>query len=115
MTESMDVNRTSTLPLAWQRAIQGRRTMLHYKPAALLTVLDMIEAGSAPSGQFDFAEFDRLFQRRLDAVDAKGSHRGWEPFLHLAIGDHVWELHKGALKSTVPELKPNRSKSYVLS
>jgi hypothetical protein len=51
----------------------------------------------------------------LKPFDEKGSKRGWEPFLHLSIGDGVWELHKAGQRSNVPAGKPNKSRSYFLS
>ena len=53
------------LPPEWAKVIAGRRSMLHYKPAAIIVVLDMVEAGEVQNGLVPFAAFERRPRRRL--------------------------------------------------
>src|SRR5436190_414283 len=103
------------LPAAWQKAISGRRQMLHYKPTALLVMLDMIDAGEAQGGHLPFAQYERRFSALLKPFDERGSKMGWEPFFHLSTGDQVWSLHKNGKPSLIPAGRPNTSRQYVLA
>jgi hypothetical protein len=101
----------------WHTAIsevESRPEMPHYKPAALLVMLDMLNAGEASEGHIPFLIFERRFESLLRDFDPKGSRRGWESFYHLSTGDRIWDLFKEGKPSVFPPNKGNESRSYIL-
>jgi hypothetical protein len=60
---------------AWEDALKtaaSRRSMPHYKPAALLTMLDMVQGSRGLQDRIHFAEFEDRFRKGSDKC-ASGS------------------------------------------
>lgn len=101
-----------SLPIAWQNAleqVQRRRSKLHYKPAALLIALDLLEQTDEGDHPVPYAEFVEWFAFLVSDVDPDGADRGWEPFYHLATGEQVWNLWHGGIIVDAAEIKPSAS------
>ena len=68
-----------TLPSEWEAVLHEvarRRSKLHYKPAALLVMLDMMDAGASKDGRVPFREYDERFHDLMESVDAQGKDNG---------------------------------------
>jgi Domain of unknown function (DUF3883) len=101
-----------SLPVAWQSALEQvrrRRSKLHYKPAALLIALDLIEAADEGDHPIPYREFVDWFAFLLSDVDPVGADKGWQPFYHLATGEQVWTLWRGGTIVDPAEIRPSAS------
>jgi hypothetical protein len=107
----------SRLPDHWRlalRQVKNRRSKKHYKPAALLVALDMIDDGSATERRVDFNEFDERFRALMTHVDRLAMDKGWEPFFHLSTGGQVWDLYRETGAPIDSEASaPRVSQTYV--
>lgn len=84
-----------SLPVAWQNALEQvrrRRSKLHYKPAALLIALDLLERTDEGDHPVPYREFADWFAFLLSEIDPSGADKGWQPFYHLATNEQVWHL-----------------------
>ena len=101
------------LTATWVHAltqVSRRRSMLHYKPAALLTTLQILDDGLSANGRIPYSIYEPRFRDFLAPIDPKGATQAWEPFFHLATGNQVWRLSKaGTLLEVSPRMHPNRS------
>jgi hypothetical protein len=107
---------STQIPEVWRAALEAartRRSKLHYKPAALLIALDMIDDADEPNTAIMYKDFDRRFADLLKPVDPKGAEQGWQPFFHLSTGDQVWDLYHHDQKLTPSKPIEDASRNYV--
>lgn len=87
----------NALPPEWAEALQNvasRRSKLHYKPAALLVALEILDEGDDATGTVPYPAYNSRFQDIITNVDSGGADKGWEPFYYLSTGDQVWDLYR---------------------
>src|SRR5690242_18402555 len=86
------------IPQGWRDAldqVRRRRSRLHYKPAALLVALDLLDSAvDAVAGRVPWGALDRSFRELLSDLDPGGSDQGWQPFFHLSTGEQLWDLFR---------------------
>jgi hypothetical protein len=104
------------LPAVWRSALEAvrvRRTKLHYKPAALLVALDIIERADQATTAVTYADFNTRFAELFRSVDPSGADQAWQPFFHLSTGDQVWDLYHQGQKLTPTKPIEEASRKYV--
>lgn len=114
----MDENISGVIALSpeWEAALREvarRRSKLHYKPAALLVMLDMMDASARKDGRVPFREYDERFHDLMSSVDEQGKENSWQPFLHLATGEQVWDLYRSGKLTGLDALLNNRTKANL--
>lgn len=97
------------------RNVASRRSKNHYKPAALLLMLDMIDDGEALDGRVPYAAYDKRFEKLMAEVDPEACDQGWQPFLHLTTGEQVWNLYRNGRRADLDELLQRRSRAMLES
>jgi predicted restriction endonuclease len=100
----------------WTKALENvasRRSKKHYKPAALLVVLDMIEDREALNGRVPYVAYHNRFEKLIAEVDPDASEKGWQPFLHLSTGDQIWDLYREGHPVDLEALLERRSRSTI--
>jgi predicted restriction endonuclease len=97
------------------RNVASRRSKKHYKPAALLITLDMLDEGEATDGRVPYAAYDKRFQNLMAEADPDGRNEGWQPFLHLATGEQVWDLYRNGRPADLDGLLQRRSRGNLES
>src|SRR4051812_14886281 len=105
------------LPPVWREALEQvrrRRFKRHYKPAALLVALDLLDlSGDAVSGRVPWEQFDSQFEDLLGTFDPHAKGKGWQPFFHLSTGDQVWDLFRDGRQVTRGENVEHVSRSMA--
>lgn len=107
---------TQALPPEWVsalRKVETRRSKLHYKPAALLVMLDILDENPSASERIPFREYNERFHDLVRQIDLREADNGWEPFLHLATGNQIWGLYRDGRNVDLESLLTNRTRASV--
>jgi hypothetical protein len=76
-------------------------------------MLDMMDASASKDGRVPFPEYDERFHDLMESVDAQGKDNGWQPFLHLATGEQVWDLYRSGKRTDLDALIENRTRANL--